>query len=228
MISNFFNLSLGAHTFNWMTIIGSIVLAFVLSLLVAVVYKNTHRGLSYSQSFTTALVFIGTLVAVIIMVIGNSLAAAFGAFGVFSMVRFRTAIKDAKDVVFILMVVAIGLSVGTMNYFIAVVATLFAVAAVYALAKVNFGSIRKYDFVLTFVAETGSFSNEKMREIFNQYLKSDNLLSVTAKEGGRFIDYSFNVRFIKNDEMQKFITAFNQMPGVGSVEVISAKNDIEY
>ena len=44
MISNFFNLSLGAHTFNWMTIIGSIVLAFVLSLLVAVVYKNTHRG----------------------------------------------------------------------------------------------------------------------------------------------------------------------------------------
>jgi len=228
MISDLFNLSLGSHTLNWQAIIGSIVLSFALSLIVAIAYKNTHRGLSYSQSFTTSLIFIGTLVAIIIMVIGNSLAAAFGAFGVFSMVRFRTAIKDAKDVVFILLVVAIGLAVGTMNYFIAVVAALFSIGAIYALSKLNFGSIRKYDFVLTFTAEVSNFSNDKMREIFNQYLKSDNLLNVTAKEGGRFIDYGFNVRFIKTDEVQKFIAALSQIPGVGNLEVISAKNDIEY
>ena len=63
-----------------------LILAFVLSLIIAIIYKNTHKGLSYSQSFTFTLIFIGLLINVVMMVIGNSLALAFGAFGAFSLI----------------------------------------------------------------------------------------------------------------------------------------------
>ena len=210
------------------TIIFNILLAFALSLIVAWIYKATHKGISYSQSFTFTLILIGFLIAVIIMVIGNSLAVAFGAFGVFSLIRFRTAIKDARDVAFILLVVAIGLAVGTSNYIIALATTIFSVIIIYILTRLNFGSIRKYDYILNFSAEANRFSNDKMRAIFAEFLKYDNLLNVVSRENGRILDYSFNIKFIKPSDLENFISRLNQIEGINNVDIISAKNDIEY
>jgi uncharacterized membrane protein YhiD involved in acid resistance len=211
-----------------MPIIFNMILAFVLSMIVALVYRHTHKGLSYSQSFTFTLVLIGMLIAVIMMVIGNSLARAFGAFGAFSLIRFRTAIKDTKDVAFILLVVAIGLSVGTNNYLIAVLVTLFSSIAIYVMSRVNFGAIRKYDYLLNFTADLHSFSNDKMREIFDSYLKYDNLLNVSSRDGGKTLDYSFNIKFIKEGALSVFIERLSKMPGVSNTDVVASKNDIEY
>ncbi|MFA4833298.1 MAG: DUF4956 domain-containing protein [Patescibacteria group bacterium] len=228
MLENFFNVSVASSQLTLGAIVIDLILAFVLSFIVAVVYKNTHKGLSYSQSFTFTLILIGLLVSVVIMVIGNSLAVAFGAFGTFSLIRFRTAIKDTRDVAFILLVVTIGLSVGTRNYLIAFLTTAFVLAVVYGLNKINFGSIRKFDFILNFSAHTGTFSNDRMRDVFKEYLKYDNLLNVTSREGGKFFDYSFNIRFVTNSDMEKFLSKVNSLEGVEDVDLISAKNDIEY
>ena len=159
-------------------VVANILLAFALSLIIALVYRKTHKGLSYSQSFTFTLVLIGFIIAVIMMVIGNSVARAFGAFGAFSLIRFRTAIKDTKDIAFILLVVAIGLASGTGNYLIAIITALFAVLVILALTKINFGSIRKYDYILNFSVDPEKFSNDKLREVFGRFLKYDNLLNV--------------------------------------------------
>ncbi|MDD5031505.1 MAG: DUF4956 domain-containing protein [Patescibacteria group bacterium] len=228
MLDNLFNVSAASSQLTLGAIIIDLVLAFILSFIVAVVYKNTHKGLSYSQSFTFTLILIGILVSVVIMVIGNSLAVAFGAFGTFSLIRFRTAIKDTRDVAFILLVVTIGLSVGTRNYLIAILATVFTLAVVYGLNKINFGSIRKFDFILNFSVLTKTFSNDRMRDVFKEYLKYDNLLNVTSREGGKFLDYSFNIKFILNSDMEQFLGKFNSLEGVEDVDLISAKNDIEY
>jgi uncharacterized membrane protein YhiD involved in acid resistance len=209
-------------------VVTNLVLAFILSLTIALVYRNTHRGLSYSQSFTFTLVLIGLLISVIMMVIGNSLAIAFGAFGAFSLIRFRTAIKDTKDIAFILLAVVVGLAVGTGNSAIAIITTIFVSLIIYGLTRVNFGSIRKYDYILNFSADTGQFSNDKIRDIFGEFLKYDNLLNVVSKENGRVLDYSFNIKFINTHNIDKFINKLNQSGGISHVDIISAKNDIEY
>ena len=227
-MNNLLNLTPGTEPLTLLSIIIGIILAFGLSLAIAWTYKLTHKGLSYSQSFTFTLILIGMLIAVIMMVIGNSLAIAFGAFGAFSLIRFRTAIKDTKDIAFILLVVAIGLAVGTQNYLIAIITTIFAVLVIFVLNKVNFGSIRRYDFILNFSAEAERFSSDKLREIFREYLKEDNLLNVVSREAGRVLDYSFNIKFVKSSELDKFIGRLNQIEGISSIDVISAKNDIEY
>ncbi len=228
MFQNFLNVSPLPTELTLGQVILTIILAFALSLLIAYVYKSTHKGLSYSQSFTFTLVMIGLLISIVMMVIGNSLAIAFGAFGAFSLIRFRTAIKDTRDIAFILLVVAVGLAAGTGNYLIAILTTIAAVAVIYGLYKTNFGSIRKYDFILNFLAHTNQFSNEKMRAIFKEYLKYDNLLNVSSRENGALMDYSFNVKFITQNDLAKFIEKFSGLEGVSDVDIISAKNDIEY
>jgi len=228
MLENIFQITPNAESLNLVTILITVVLAFILTLATAWVYKITHKGLSYSQSFTLTLVLIGLLIAAIMMVIGNSLAIAFGAFGAFSLIRFRTAIKDTRDLAFILLVVTIGLAVGTRNYLIAVVITVFTLLVIYLLTRINFGSIRKYDFILNFSAISNSFSNDKMRSIFSEFLKYDGLLNVISKENGSILDYTFNIKFIKNDDLNEFIKKLSQLEGISNVDVISAKNDIEY
>jgi len=206
----------------------NMILAIALSLIIAVVYRNTHKGMSYSQSFTFSLVLIGFLIAVIITAVGNSVAAAFGVFGAFSIIRFRTAVKDPKDVSYILLVMSIGLAVGTGNYGLAIMTTIIAILVIYYLTKTNFGSIKRFDYVLNFSARTDAFSNEKMREVFKEFLKEDNLLNVVSTENGSILDYSFNIKFFKSVSTEKFISRLNDIQGIFSVEIVSAKNDIEY
>src|SRR3989338_2005119 len=130
-MNNLLNLTPGTEPLTLLSIIIGIILAFGLSLAIAWTYKLTHKGLSYSQSFTFTLILIGMLIAVIMMVIGNSLAIAFGAFGAFSLIRFRTAIKDTRDLAFVLLVVTIGLAVGTRNNLIAILTTIFGGAIIF-------------------------------------------------------------------------------------------------
>lgn len=202
--------------------------AFVLSLMVALVYRATHRGLSYSQGFTVSLILIGFLISSVAMTIGNSIALAFAAFGAFSLIRFRTAIKDPRDIAFVLLVVAIGLGAGSRNYVLAAGTAVFASLVSYILYRLNFGSIRKYDYVLSFSAESAQFENSKLREIFAEFLKFDQLLNVVTRENGRLIDHSFNIKFINTDEIEKFAKRLSELPGVSDIDIISAKNDIEY
>ena len=118
----------------------NLVLAFVLSFVSAVIYRATHKGLSYSQSFTISLILISFFIAAIVMVIGNSLALAFAAFGAVSLIRFRTAIKDARDIAFVLLAVAIGFASGTGSYIIAVATTGLGLLIVYGLAQCDLGA----------------------------------------------------------------------------------------
>ncbi len=76
-------------------------LAFVLGIIISAVYRYTHKGLSYSQSFTLTIVFVTVVVAVVMMVIGSSLARAFALVGALSIIRFRTVVKDTKDTAYV-------------------------------------------------------------------------------------------------------------------------------
>ena len=96
-------------------ILGNMALALALGLLASVVYRATHKGLSYSQSFTLTIVFVTLVVAVIMMVIGSSLARAFALVGALSIIRFRTVVKDTKDTAYVFYGLALGMAAGTSN-----------------------------------------------------------------------------------------------------------------
>ena len=102
----------------------NIIYSFILGLFISFVYMKTHRGISYSQSFVHTLVFVNLIATVVMMVIGNNLARAFGLVGALSIIRFRTVVKDTKDTAYVFFSLVIGMAIGTGAYLIAILGTL--------------------------------------------------------------------------------------------------------
>jgi len=115
-----------SSAFTVMDIALVLLLSFGLSLVVAWAYRFTHRGVSYSQSYVHTLVIMGTVIALIMLIIGSNIARAFALVGALSIIRFRNAMKETRDVGFIFLVMAIGMAVGTKFYLLAVFASVVA------------------------------------------------------------------------------------------------------
>ena len=81
-------------SFTYGEILLNLSLSFILGMIISYVYKITHKGLSYSQSFILTVVFVTIIVSMVIMVIENNLARAFALVGALSIIRFRTVVKD--------------------------------------------------------------------------------------------------------------------------------------
>jgi len=228
MFDTIFGSSQNVLALNMGNIMFNLFLAFILSLCIALVYKKTHKGLSYSQTFVLTLIIVGLVISVVMMIIGNNIARAFGAFGAFSLIRFRTAVKDMKDMGYIFLVLAIGMAVGTNNYLIACLATLVILLIIYILNRINFGSIRKFDYILTLNLDTRQSDQNVYKKIFDKFLSSSNVLNIKAVEQGHVLQLSFSIKFIDENDLTKFTTELEGTNGIFDVNLITAKNDVEY
>ncbi|MCD8039716.1 MAG: DUF4956 domain-containing protein [Lachnospiraceae bacterium] len=95
--------------------------ALVLGLFMYFMYRKTYSGVAYSKSFNQTLVLLAVIVTMVMTIIGGSLALSLGMVGSLSVIRFRTAIKEPKDMAFLFWAIAIGLSCGAEMYVVAVV-----------------------------------------------------------------------------------------------------------
>ena len=93
----------------------------LLGILIFVSYMISHRGTIYSKKFNASLVILTMLTGVVMTVIGNNIALSLGMVGALSIVRFRTAIKDSRDTVYIFWTVIAGICCGVGDYVVAAV-----------------------------------------------------------------------------------------------------------
>src|SRR3989338_3268747 len=212
---------------NLVSIAMNISLSFVLGLLIATVYKKTHKGVSYSQSFTQTLLILTVISTSAMMVIGSSLAKAFGMAGALSIIRFRTVVKDPKDIGFVFLALVIGMACGTQGYLIAITTAALLTIIIISLTKVNFGSIKKHNFVLRYYQQMNLISNEEVHDLLRTYLKSCVLLSMLSHESGKTFEFSYNVDFISKNEQNDLLKELSARKGISNVYLLNASNDIE-
>jgi len=203
-------------------------IAMGLGFIIAWIYRRTHKGFSYSQSFSVSIILITTITALIIYLVQNNIAAAIGVFGAFSIIRFRTAVKDVKDVAFIFFGLAVGLGVGLNAIMVSVLGTISIAILIFILHKTNFGGLRKLEYVLHFKMEAKHHSNDVFKDIMNEYFKKQVLLNVEAKDKGQFLFFTFNVALRDDEQLNEFINKMNKIEGVSDVNVVSSKNDLEF
>lgn len=206
----------------------AIAATFVFALAIAWVYKRTHQGLSYSQSFVFTLILLAILSALTMLIIQNSLARAFALLGAFTIIRFRTAIKDTKDVSFIFWSLITGMAVGTGNYGLAAVGTAAISLVIFGLSRFRFGSLRNYDHILSFTVATDTPDQEAYKEVFRKYLKSSVLLNVNARQEGKKLEFTYNIKLDDDSQADAFIKELEILPGVNNSNLFIAKDDIEY
>lgn len=160
----------------------SVMVAVVMGVIVALVYRSTHRGIQYSGSFALTLVMLAAIGTLVMMVIGDSLARAFGVFGALSLVRFRTAVKDPKDIAYVFLALAIGMAAGTGRFLLAAVGTLMICAVVAVLTKLRFGSRVRDDFLLRVVYRRGD-AEASVPETLTRAARRAVLLTLQAFDG---------------------------------------------
>ena len=93
-------------------ILFAMLLTFVLCFVFATVYRWTYQGLSYSRAYVHTLILGGLIACILIMAIGNNLARGLGILGTLAIVRFRTNIRDPRDIIFLFASLAIGIATG--------------------------------------------------------------------------------------------------------------------
>jgi len=220
--------SLQVMGFNITIVTVNILLSFILGYSIAYLYKFTHKGLSYSQSFTYSLVILSTIACVAIMVVGNSLARAFGLAGALTIIRFRTVLKDPKDIAFIFWSLVIGIACGTKAYPIAIIGTGLISLIILLLSKANFGSIRKHDYILRFNRNIKKLGDDVIQRIFEKYLKSCILQVMVAHKKGEVFEFSYNVHFFDKNQQHQLVQELSQLDGIERVHILTASNDIDY
>jgi len=100
-------------------------ITFVLGLFIFYIYKTTFRGVLYTQSFNISLVIVSLVTSLIILTISSNLILSLGMVGALSIVRFRTALKDPLDIVFMFWAIAVGIANGAAFFKISIVGSIF-------------------------------------------------------------------------------------------------------
>ena len=217
-----------AHVYGPSEILINLVLAFILGMAISWVYKTTHKGLSYSQSFMLTSIFVAVIVSMVIMVIGNNLARAFALVGALSIIRFRTVVKDTKDTAYIFWALAAGMAAGTGSYFLAFAGSGFISLIAYVLYISNYGSIHKSEFILQFRVKNDGNDTQEYSKIISRYAKKSTLLHVEPSGDSNTSKISFDIIMKKDENQDKFASDIAKLDEVSEVALVAAKHDIDY
>lgn len=206
----------------------NLLLALIVGMTVATVYKRVHKGISYSQSYVYSIVIVTMVVALAMMVIGNDITRAFALLGTFTIIRYRTAVKDPKDTAFIFIALVLGLAVGASNYGIAVSGTFVMSIAALALDRLNFGAATKLEQVMYLTVDAKKIDQDKLEQTMHSAFTHSTLLNVNYINDGDKLTYAYNVTAKKTAKADKTLKMFYTIKGVETAEILTAQNLVEF
>lgn len=181
----------------------SVVLSsLILGLFISLVYIQTHKQEGYSGSFAVTLIMLPAIIAVIILLVGNNVARAFSLAGAFSLIRFRSAPGDPKDIAYVFFTLAVGLACG-MGYiaYAAIFAVILSLVMVMiTLTRYGVSASPKMQLKITIPEDLnyhGLFD-----DIFDNYLTDYRLVRVKTTDFGSLFELSYRVA-MENTDLQK-------------------------
>jgi hypothetical protein len=179
--------------------------ALVLGLFISLVYLKTHKTEGYSTGFVITLIMLPAIIAVIIMLIGNNVARAFSLAGAFSLVRFRSAPGDPKDIAYVFFTLGVGLACG-----LGFIAYAFIFAAVLCLAMIiltytNFAQQKSTNMQLKITIPENLNFQGLFDDILENYTDSWNLRRIKTSEFGTLFEVSYIIGLKAQANQKKFI-----------------------
>lgn len=213
-------LFMNTPTITFFDVVMNVLLAFALGFLIAAIYRLTYQGFTYSASFVNTLVIISMVTTIVIMVIGNNLARAFGLVGAMSIIRFRTAVKDTRDIAFVFFALAGGLAAGAGNHLVGTVGCILTSIVVLILYFFDYGINTSKELLLRFWTTPGDDEIPPYLRVFEKYLKSHSLVNMRSARLGQFLELSFNVRFKDEVHHQSLIRDLSTVEGIERISLI--------
>ena len=208
-------------TFSMADIAIALTLSFLLSAGIGWVYRFTHRNVSYSQSYVQTLVILGMLIALIMLVVGSNIARAFALVGALSVVRFRNAIKETRDVGFIFLVMGVGMAVGTRFYTLGIVAAVAISLIIVVMYRFNWFALDVQRQVVKVQVPPDDDYTAGIQDVLIRFTTEFELVSMESIRGGALTEIMYSVRLKKGNEPGELIAALSERTAGQKVTVLT-------
>ena len=202
----------------WMILL-NLAVAFVLVMFIFFIYKLTFSGVLYSKNFNITLVIVSLVTTSAVIVISSNIILALGMVGALSIVRFRMAVKDPKDVGFLFWAITNGIICGIAAYSLAVISALF-------IGLVMFLLSRKIRFIEPYllIIDSKDLSTQEIESILKKYTLLYKLRSkVIDSEKSQII---IEIK-IKKDKIQEILKEIKGLKDLIYVKLVSYEGDLE-
>lgn len=197
-------------------VIANLAVALLCGLLISVSYRLTADGAHFSPAFVRANVVLCMITALVIMVIGNNLARAFGLVGAMSIIRFRTAVKDIIDIVYIFFALAAGMAAGVGLRGIAIAGTIGIGAAMVVLHRVRYATPSRHLFIMQFHCRL-SDGGPPYAPLFERYGKRITLASMQSLDEAGLVELTFHAELRDQSQREALMRALSNDPAISAV-----------
>lgn len=190
----------------------ALVVSFLIGVFIVYIYKKTYTGVIYSKSFSLCIILLSMITSIIICTINSNLALSLGMVGALSIVRFRTAIKEPVDTVFMFWAIAVGIMSGAGLYIIAIVASLLIGLLYFSMYVMGFKMNKQYLLIVKYDCNYDKEVSHQISKVKKSKLKSKSL-------SNDLIEATYEI------EDENIIDSFKDRDYIVSISVISYQND---
>lgn len=212
------NLTLGSF-------LGALIAAVVLGFALCLLYMFTNKKEGYSQSYVWSIMMICPIVCVIISVIGNSIGASLSLAGALSLVRFRSAPGDPKQITYVFCSVATGLICGLGYIAYAVIFLVIVGAILVALNRSRFAAPKTSSMTLKVTIPENLNYIGLFDKTLNRYTSSWMLKRVKTTEFGTLFELIYSIEINNSANQKEFIDELRTLNGNLNVILVLYKYD---
>jgi hypothetical protein len=208
------------------SVLQDMLLSFVLAQFVAWLYVWTHRGLSYSRNMVHSIVLLGMIVTMVMLVVGDSIARAFGLVGALAIIRFRTVVRDARDTTFIFLALAVGIAIGAQHEMIAIAGTIIVTFVAGLLQFTGFGT--RHADTGTLRVRGAAALTTPLDDVLGAWCRTHEMIALREASGGGESEYAYEIRLFHPSEREELIRAVRAVQGTTAVTVAIEENAEEW
>lgn len=185
-----------SSTFTVLDVVLSLLWSFLLTAYIWWIYKITHRGTSYTQSYVQTLVVMSMIVALIMLIVWSNIARAFSLVWALSIIRFRNAVKETRDVGFIFLAMAIWMAMWTKFYLLGIIATVFITIVIVIMNRFDRYSNTQLSQILKIQLTPDVEFSTLFDDLFLKYTSCSYLVSIDSVRSGALIEliYTINLK----------------------------------
>jgi uncharacterized membrane protein YhiD involved in acid resistance len=209
---------------SFFDVLSNLFVALICGVIIALVYRFIYKGSSYSPTFVNSLVILTLITAVVILVIGNNLARAFGLVGAMSIIRFRTAVRDVQDIVFIFLALTVGMAAGVGLHIVALFGTLFICFVIVMLVTFNFGAPRKREYLLQVTYISTQENDNLVQTLLKKHCRKFNLVNL-KNLGEENVEAFYQVRYKDKEKSGELIRELRQHEQIFNVNMFFDEDD---
>lgn len=211
---------------GWDLTLAALLLALALSMVVSWVYVATYHGLSYVRSFAITLAIAGVVSALVMLAIGDDIARGLGLVGAITVIRFRTTLKDTRDLMFAFVALAIGVACGVLAFPVAILGCAVFCTAMTYLSFSPFGSRRLFNAVLRLQLPSGSEEQRAIGQALARFAPSFVLINLRDLGGGTQ-EHVYHLKLRDAADKGQILQSIGAIPGVSGASLLMQDRSIE-